>query len=68
MNRHKINPSGGQTPLSPSPSPERATDRRPADTASPGPGMLALRHIGLRLGITVLIAGAIQMISNWSAG
>lgn len=36
--------------------------------SAPSPGMLALRHIGLRLGITILIAGAIQLIGHWSAG
>jgi hypothetical protein len=30
--------------------------------------MLALRHIGLRLGITILIAAAIQLACDWSAG
>lgn len=62
MHSPEIKPAATEAPLPRTPPP------RQTPASAPSPGMLALRHIGLRLGITLLIAGALQLFGNWSAG
>lgn len=63
MDRPDIEPATAEA------SPRRLpADRRPGQGPAPSQAMLALRHIGLRLGITILIAAAIQLACDWSGG
>ena len=64
MEHTDISPASEQNRFRQAPTPTNQTDRVPARS----PALLALCHIGLRLGITILIAAAIQLTSNWSAG
>lgn len=49
------------------PQPHAPNDRTKPATA-PSPALEALCHIGLRLGVTIVIAAALQLISDRSAG
>ncbi len=64
MEHTDIDPASEQNRLRQAPTPNDQADRVPARS----PALLALCHIGLRFGITILIAAAIQLTSDWSAG